>query len=147
MRIRCLAVLLLVIGSLAWGQDAPTHVHATVANRPEVKLIPNMTIGAPPSVQLSWQPSTTTGVSYNVYDATVSKGEAKPVLGNTTATTFTDTTLQFGVTRYYAVTACAGCASNGTGGAESTMTNEVSVQIPVQPAPPGTLAPPNVVYP
>jgi fibronectin type 3 domain-containing protein len=105
--------------------------------------------GSPPTVQLNWGASPTNGVSYNVYDSATSGGEKKPVLGNIAggATMFTDTTLSFGITRFYEVTACTGCKADGTGGAESTPTNEVSVQIPVQPSPPGTLQTPLVLYP
>lgn len=125
--------LLLLVSSLASSQT---------------KLSAKAGIGQAPTVQLSWGASATQGVSYNVYAATTQGGEKKPVLANVTgALTFTDTTLAFGISRFYEVTACTGCKADGTGGAESTPTNEVSVQIPVQPSAPGTLQTPIVVYP
>jgi hypothetical protein len=137
----CIVVLLLLTAMAALGQAAKPVVTL------KAKVVPAGP-GSPPSVGLSWIASPTSGVSYNVYDAATAGGEVKPALANVIgATTYTDTTLAFGMARFYVIRACSGCKPDGTGGAESTPTNEVSVQIPLQPLPPGTLAPPTVLYP
>lgn len=103
--------------------------------------------GGPPNVTLNWGASATSGVTYNVYASATQGGEKKPVLANVNSLTYTDTSLTFNSQRFYEVTACLGCKADGTGGAESTPTNEVSVLIPMQPSPPGTLQTPIIVYP
>ena len=87
-----------------------------------------------PHVCLKWALSTTSGVSYNVYRATVTGSEnyasplnAAPLVAGTTA--FYDTGVVIGTTYFYTVTAV------GTGGVMSTPTPEVSAQIPVPPNP------------
>jgi hypothetical protein len=149
-----LLILLLATGATAGAQTGSGRAFTymppvTLDIGLHLRIVPAFTIGSPPSVNLTWGASPTAGVSYNVYAAATSGGEKKPVLGNVAggAVTFTDTTLAFGITRFYEVTACTGCKADGTGGAESTPTNEVSVQIPVQPSAPGTLQTPIVVYP
>jgi len=77
------------------------------------------------SVALSWIASTSTVVGYNVYRSTTSGGPytlitSSPVSG----ITFTDTTVQAGVTYFYVVTAVD---ANGN---ESVNSNEASATVP-----------------
>jgi HYDIN/CFA65/VesB family protein/Ig-like domain-containing protein/centrosomal CEP192-like protein/immunoglobulin I-set domain protein len=77
------------------------------------------------SVSLSWSPSTSTVIGYNSYSSTISGGPYTKL--NTTrvpATTYTDTTVQAGLTYYYVVTAVD---SNNV---ESAFSTEVSANIP-----------------
>jgi beta-galactosidase len=77
------------------------------------------------SVSLSWSPSTSTVIGYNSYSSTVSGG---PYVKLNTApvptTTYTDTTVQSGLTYYYVVTAV------DSTNAESTFSTEVPANIP-----------------
>jgi Abnormal spindle-like microcephaly-assoc'd, ASPM-SPD-2-Hydin/Protein of unknown function (DUF1573) len=77
------------------------------------------------SVSLSWTASTSTVVGYNVYRSTISGGPytlitSSPVPGET----YTDTSVQAGVTYFYVVTAVD---SNGN---ESAFSNEAPVTVP-----------------
>lgn len=79
----------------------------------------------PHSVSLSWIASTSTVVGYNVYRSTVSGGPYTLITGSpVAATTFTDTTVQAGMTYYYVVT------SVDSKGNESSYSNESSATIP-----------------
>ncbi len=76
------------------------------------------------TVNLSWNASTTSGVSYNVYRGTVSGGPyVKLNSAPQPGTTYADATVQSGSTYYYVTTA----VSNGS---ESSYSNEVSVAVP-----------------
>jgi hypothetical protein len=59
------------------------------------------------AAKLSWTPSTTSGVTYNVYRATTTPVPLTTPYATTSGTTFTDTNANVtpGVTYYYAVTA------------------------------------------
>lgn len=77
------------------------------------------------SVTLNWTASTSTVVGYNVYRSTTSGGPytlitSSPVVG----TTYTDTTVQAGVTYFYVVTAV------DSSGNESAYSNQASVTVP-----------------
>jgi hypothetical protein len=84
--------------------------------------------GTPPpqhSVELSWSPSSSTVVGYNIYRGGVSSGPyAKIDTAVDTATTYTDTSVQAGDTYFYVTTAVA------TDGTESPFSNQVSAAIP-----------------
>jgi fibronectin type 3 domain-containing protein len=90
-----------------------------------------------PHVCLTWVASTTPSVTYNVYRATVSKGEnySAPLNSSPIGTlSFYDTTVALGTNYFYTV------AAVGSGGALSTPSQEVSALIPVPPNPPNTPA-------
>lgn len=77
------------------------------------------------SVALSWSPSTSTVIGYNVYRSGSSGGPyAKLTPSVNTSTAFTDSSVQAGQTYYYAVT------SVGTNNTESSFSNPVSATIP-----------------
>jgi Abnormal spindle-like microcephaly-assoc'd, ASPM-SPD-2-Hydin len=125
------------------GQSVPVTVTFTPASAEtlkdaKIKVVSNavdspLTIGvsgtgkmAAHSVELSWNPSTTSGVvGYNVFRAVTSGGFGKTPLNPSpvAGTTYTDTTVQAGQTYFY-VTEAVG--ANGS----SSDSNEVSVTIP-----------------
>jgi hypothetical protein len=77
------------------------------------------------SVTLSWTASTSTVVGYNIYRSTVPGGPYTLVTSSpVSATTYTDTTVQAGVTYYYVVTAV------DASGNESVYSNEASASVP-----------------
>jgi len=83
------------------------------------------TCGAP-GVCLTWQASTTTGVTYNVYRATAAGQENYATPLNSAAITdlfFNDTTYVVGTTYFYVT-----CAVT-TGGVLSPPSNEVQAQV------------------
>jgi len=84
--------------------------------------------GTPPpqhSAALSWNPSTSVVVGYNVYRATISGGPYTKINSALDgSTTYTDSTVQAGTTYYYVTTAVDG------GGTESTYSNQVRAVIP-----------------
>jgi fibronectin type 3 domain-containing protein len=77
------------------------------------------------SVSLSWTPSTSPNVEYNVYRGTRQAGPypAKLTSAAQQGTTFIDSTVQSGITYYYVVTAID---ANG----ESAYSNETPVTVP-----------------
>jgi len=77
------------------------------------------------SVQLSWTPSTTSGVSYDIFRANTSGGYGSTPLNPSpiAATTYVDTSVVSGQTYFYVATAVDGAGS-------SADSNEVSVTIP-----------------
>jgi hypothetical protein len=64
-----------------------------------------ITVAAPHSVTLSWAPSTSTGVTYDVYRGTVSGGPYTLLSSGLSATSYTDANVQSGSTYYYVTTA------------------------------------------
>jgi fibronectin type 3 domain-containing protein len=96
---------------------------------------PAPTPGAP-HVCLTWTASTTAGVTYNVYRATVTKGEnySTPLASVPVGQLFYyDASVAVGTQYFYTITAALG-------GALSAPTSEVSAQIPVPPGSPGSPA-------
>jgi len=89
------------------------------------------------SVTLSWNASTTPGVTYNIYKGTakgVCNGSPTPYATGINALQYVDTVgLTDGQTIFYNV------SDVGTGGAESACDGEVQVLIPVLPSPPSNL--------
>jgi fibronectin type 3 domain-containing protein len=77
------------------------------------------------SVALSWAPSTTSGVAYNVYRGTAPGTEGTTPLNSSSlsGTSFTDVNVTSGAAYYYVVHAVN---SNGTSGSS----NEVQVSVP-----------------
>src|ERR1700752_4253873 len=76
-------------------------------------------------VSLSWSPSTSSVIGYNVYRGTTSGGPyAKINPSADTVTAYADSTVQSGNTYYYVTTAVA------SGGMESKFSNETAAQIP-----------------
>jgi len=89
------------------------------------KSSPSQTGSAPYSVDLSWNPSTSVVIGYNLYRGTVSGGpyarlNSSILLG----TTYTDSTIQSGTTYYYVST------SINSDSEESSYSNEASATIP-----------------
>jgi hypothetical protein len=77
------------------------------------------------SAFLSWTASTSTVVGYNVYSSTTSGGPYTPLTSSpSVGTSYTDSTVQAGLTYYYVVTAVA------SGNVESVFSNEISGIIP-----------------
>jgi fibronectin type 3 domain-containing protein len=79
----------------------------------------------PQSATLTWSASASAVVGYNVYRSTVS-GSSFTMLNSSpvNAQTYTDTTVQSGLTYYYVVTAV------NSSGVESSYSNQVSAVIP-----------------
>jgi Concanavalin A-like lectin/glucanases superfamily/Abnormal spindle-like microcephaly-assoc'd, ASPM-SPD-2-Hydin len=83
------------------------------------------TAAAPHSVDLNWNPSTSTVTGYFVYRGTASAGPfAKLNSSSLPSTSFTDSSVQSGQMYYYAVTAV------DSAGRESAYSNTASAQIP-----------------
>jgi fibronectin type 3 domain-containing protein len=77
------------------------------------------------SVDLTWGPSTSTVVGYNVYRGSQSGGPYSRLNSAPEASTsFTDNSVQGGRTYYYVATAV------DQGGAESEFSNEVQAPVP-----------------
>jgi hypothetical protein len=77
------------------------------------------------SATLSWTPSTSTVIGYNVYRSTVSGGPYNKLTASTvSATSYTDPSVQGGQTYYFVVTAV------DASGVESVYSNQVSATIP-----------------
>lgn len=116
MRFRSIAANALLLGAacaLAACGGSPMHTNAMQA-RANKK-----------SVTLSWEASSTTGVSYNVYRAMVSGGpygklNSAPIW----ATTYIDTAVRPTKTYYYVTTAV------NTGGVESAYSNQAYAKVP-----------------
>lgn len=84
----------------------------------------NITPGAPHSVTLSWQPSTSSNVvGYNVYRGNQSGSYGLLVSMNST-TSYVDPAVQSGNTYYYVVTAVDSV------GSESTYSNQAQAVVP-----------------
>ena len=87
-------------------------------------------------VVLNWNavtpPANCTITAYNVYSSATAGGEVMgthPLTPNgVTGTTFTDSTVAYGQTRYYKVSAWAGAPCSK----ESAFSNEVSATVPAQ---------------
>jgi fibronectin type 3 domain-containing protein len=77
------------------------------------------------SATLTWTASTSSVVGYNVYRSTISGGPYTLITGSPVAgTTFTDTSVQAGVTYFYVVTAV------DASGNESAFSNEALATVP-----------------
>jgi hypothetical protein len=117
----------LLTAGIYWGNVLITA--SALANSPmRVPVTISVTAAPPPtpsSASLSWNPSTSVVVGYNVYRGTQSGGpytklNSSPV----SATTCTDSSVKAGQTYFYVVTAAD--SSN----VESAYSNEVSASIP-----------------
>ena len=84
-----------------------------------------VTIDPPHSVSLTWMPSTSSGVSYNVYRGTVSGGPYNLLKGGVSSTAYTDSNVQSGSTYYYVTTAV------DASGAQSVYSDEAQAVIPM----------------
>lgn len=82
------------------------------------------TTAQPHSVALVWQPSTTPGVTYNVYRSIQSSAGYQMVASVLPTTYFTDTTVQAGTTYYYVVRA------QDSTGKESSYSNQAVATVP-----------------
>lgn len=116
------------------------------SNDPEIRAVVTTQAGGGHSVALSWTPSATPGVAYNVYSGTATGQEttkltAAPVdsaCSSSATCIFTDTSISTavpGAKFFYIVKAVQ------PDGTESAPSNEVSAQIPFPvPAAPANLA-------
>jgi hypothetical protein len=83
-----------------------------------------ITVAAPHTVALTWNPSTSTGVTYAVYRGTVTGGPYLLLVSGMAGNSYTDKNVQSGSTYYYVTTAAAS-------GGQSSYSNEVQVVIPM----------------
>ena len=123
--------LLLVIALLfAWPDVSPRAAHASpLPGAPAAQATLQHT------VILTWNASTTSGVTYNVYRATVSGGPYTKVnTASVTTTTYTDAAGTPGTKYFYVVTAV------DANGFESAFSNEASATFLALPAAPTGLA-------
>ena len=84
-----------------------------------------VTIAPPHSVSLTWMPSTSSGVSYNVYRGTVSGGPYNLLKNGVSTTAYTDSNVQSGSTYYYVTTAV------DASGMQSVYSDEAQAVIPM----------------
>ena len=84
-----------------------------------------VTVLPPHSVSLTWMPSSSTGVSYNVYRGTVSGGPYSLLKSGVSSTAYTDSNVQSGSTYYYVTTAVDGR------GLQSVYSDEAQAVIPM----------------
>jgi hypothetical protein len=84
-----------------------------------------VTIAPPHSVSLTWMPSLSPGVSYNVYRGTVSGGPYMLLKSGLSTTAYTDANVQSGSTYYYVTTAV------DAGGLQSIYSDEAQAVIPM----------------
>lgn len=84
----------------------------------------SISVLAPHSVSLSWDPSKSTVVSYRLYRGTASGGPYNLLSSNIQATVYTDSSVQSGVAYYYVATAV------DAAGTESIFSNEMPSVIP-----------------
>jgi hypothetical protein len=100
-------------------------VASNASNGTKVVALSGTGTSAAHSVALSWSPSTSTVIGYNVYFTTVSGSSYTKLTPGPVATAdYTDSGLQFAQTRYYVVTSVD---SNNN---ESAFSDEVSALIP-----------------
>ena len=83
-----------------------------------------ITIAAPHTVALTWTPSASTGVTYDVYRGTVTGGPYILLVSGVTGNSYIDKNVQSGSTYYYVTTAA-------TSGGQSSYSNEVQAAIPM----------------
>ena len=112
--------------STAGAVSGSVTVASNATNSPSIALSGTGVQPVPSSVDLTWSASTSSDVvGYNVYRGTVSGGpytklDSSPV----SADTYTDTTVQSGLTYFYVVRSVDGS------GTESANSTEVSAKIP-----------------
>ncbi len=83
-----------------------------------------ITVAAPHTVALTWNPSASTGVTYAVYRGTVPGGPYILLVSGMIGNSYTDKNVQSGSTYYYVTTAAAS-------GGQSSYSNEVQAVIPM----------------
>jgi hypothetical protein len=83
-----------------------------------------ITVAAPHTVALTWTPSASTGVTYDVYRGTVTGGPYILLISGVTGNSYIDKNVQSGSTYYYVTTAAAS-------GGQSSYSNEVLAVIPM----------------
>lgn len=128
--IRWIPLLLAIALLLAWPDVSPRAVHASpLPGAPAAQTTLQHTI------ILTWNASTTSGATYNVYRATVSGGPYTKInTSAVTTTTYTDANGAAGTKYFYVVTAV------DAGGFESPFSNEASATFLALPAAPTGLA-------
>jgi Abnormal spindle-like microcephaly-assoc'd, ASPM-SPD-2-Hydin/Cep192 domain 4 len=100
-------------------------ISSDATNSPAIVSLSGTGTSVSHSVALSWSPSTSSVIGYNVYSSTVSGGSYTKLTATPVATAgYTDTSVQSGDTYYYVVT------SVDSNDVESVFSNEVSATIP-----------------
>jgi hypothetical protein len=84
-----------------------------------------VTVFPPHSVSLTWMPSSTTGVSYNVYRGTATGGPYNLLKSGVSTMNYTDSNVQSGSTYYYVTTAV------DASGSQSVYSDEAQAVIPM----------------
>jgi fibronectin type 3 domain-containing protein len=113
---------LMVVGSSLALLSGCAGVSASSKSSPQP---PSQTASGPYSVDLSWNPSNSAVIGYNLYRGTVSGGPYARVNPSVlSGTTYTDSTIQSGTTYYYVST------SINSDSEESSYSNEASATIP-----------------
>jgi hypothetical protein len=84
-----------------------------------------VTVFPPHSVSLTWMPSSTTGVSYNVYRGTATGGPYNLLKSGVSTMKYTDSNVQSGSTYYYVTTAV------DASGSQSVYSDEAQAVIPM----------------
>jgi fibronectin type 3 domain-containing protein len=99
---------------------------SNASNSPTVESLTGSGALSPPhSVELSWSPSTSAVVGYNIYRSGTSGGPYAKMNSALSATTaYTDNTVQAGLTYYYVT------AAMDASGVESAYSNQVQAVIP-----------------
>jgi hypothetical protein len=111
----------------ASGTDtASISFFSNASSSPTVEALSGSgTLSSPHSVGLSWSPSTSAVVGYNIYRSSTSGGPYAKVNSALNATTaYTDNTVQAGLTYYYVTTAV------DASGVESVYSNQVQAVVP-----------------
>lgn len=85
---------------------------------------PRIVTASQHAVILSWNPSTTPGVTYNVYRGTQTLGPYSQIARQVTSLSYEDTDVNQGVLYFYVVTAADGLNQ------ESSYSNEATALIP-----------------
>jgi len=108
------------------GAATASGAYNSNASNPSLSQALNGTGAAAPqrSVALSWNPSSSTVVGYNIYRGNTSGGPYAKINSMNADTTFTDSSVQSGKTYFYVTTAVDGS------GNESANSNQAQVAIP-----------------
>jgi ASPM-SPD-2-Hydin domain-containing protein/HYDIN/CFA65/VesB family protein/centrosomal CEP192-like protein len=105
--------------------SASGSFNSNASNSSLTQVLSGTAVAAPQhSVALSWNPSSSTVVGYNIYRGTASGGPYSKINAMNADTTYTDSSVQSGQTYFYVTTAVDGS------GNESANSNQAQVVIP-----------------
>jgi Abnormal spindle-like microcephaly-assoc'd, ASPM-SPD-2-Hydin len=111
----------------ASGTDsASISIVSNASNSPTIEFLKGTgAVPAPHTIDLSWNPSTSAVVGYNIYRSSTSGGPYTKISSALNATTsYTDNSVQAGLTYYYVTTAVDGS------GTESAYSNQAKAVVP-----------------